>query len=557
MPESSLQQTYALALQHHRAGRLREAESLYRQIPESDSNHADALHMLGGIAHAAGHHAQAIELIRKAIAINPTAPDYHGNLAIILASTGQSDAAIQSLRTALALRPDYPPALYNLAKLLAQQNQFDQAINVYHDAVRIQPNFPEAHNNLGDLLRQTGRVDEAIAALCTALAQRANFPEALFNLGLCQEAKDQFEAALATFGDLLELAPNSPEAHNELGNVLRELNRPREALAAHHRAISLRPNFVQARWQAALCHLSLGEFEQGWPLFESRRQLPEWSEPTFDKPQWTGSDLTGKHLLLWSEQGLGDTLQFIRYAPLLTGRGAQVHLRCQPPLAPLLSNQLTLKSVTTEGSPLPAFDLHCPLLSLPHLFKTTLDSIPAETPYLKPDPELASAWANRLKPSDARHRVGIAWATNLLPASARKRWIDPAALSQLATVPDVQFVSLQKTPPGSPPLPLPPGLPLVDHTADLTDFAETAALIANLDLVITCDTSVAHLAGAMGKSTWIALPFAVPWRWMTDRNDSPWYPTVRLFRQPRPGDWRTPIRQIAQELLAQLHSGVK
>jgi len=234
-----------------------------------------------------------------------------------------------------------------------------------------------------------------------------------------------------------------------------------------------------------------------------------------------------------------------------------VHIRCQPPLVRFLSNQLRLTSVTPENAPLPPFDLHCPLLSLPHLLRTTLDSIPTKTPYLKPDSALTSAWANRLNARGARHRVGVAWATNLLPASARKRWIDLATLSQLASIPDVQFVRLQKTPPGSPPLPPPPGLPLVDHTADLTDFAETAALIANLDLVITCDTSVAHLAGAMGKPTWIALPFAAPWRWMTDRTDSPWYPTVRLFRQPRPGDWRTPIRQIAQELSAQLHSGVK
>jgi tetratricopeptide (TPR) repeat protein len=557
MPGSSLQQSYDLALQHHRAGRLREAESLYRQILTSDPNHADALHMLGGIAHAAGHHAQAIELFRKAIALNPNFPDYHGNLAIILASTGQSDAAIASLRTALSLRTDYPPALYNLAKLLVQQGQFDEAIAAYRNAVQVQPNFPEAHNNLGDLLRQRGLVDKAIGALRTALLQRPNFPEALFNLGLCQEAQDEFEAALATFTDLLKLVPNSPEAHNELGNVLRELNRPREALAAHQRAIAFRPNFVQARWQAALCHLSLGEFEQGWCLFESRRQLPEWSEPRFDKPQWNGSNPTGKRLLLWSEQGLGDTIQFIRYAPLLTARGAQVHLRCQPPLLRLLSKQLTLKTVTPENAPLPPFDLHYPLLSLPHLFRTTLDSIPAETPYLKPDPELASAWANRLKISGALRRVGIAWATNLLPDSARKRWINPAALSQLASVRDVQFISLQKTPPGSAPVSPPPGLPLVDYTADLNDFAETAALLANLDLVITCDTSVAHLAGAMGKSTWIALPFAAPWRWMIDRTDSPWYPTARLFRQPRPGDWTTPIRQMAEELSARLHSGIR
>lgn len=548
MAELTTQQAYELAVQHHVAGQLVEAEGLYRKILQSEPNHADATHMLGGVAFACGRAPEAVQLIRRAIGINPHAPEYHGNLGMILASSGQLEPAVDELRQAIALRPDYVEAHYNLGKLLTVQGRLAEAIGEYQQAAAAGPDFAEAHNNLGDLLRREGRLADAEAALRVALTKRPEFPEALFNLGLVLEDQGRTDEAFGAFSELLRLQPKHAEAHNEMGNILRERNQPREALAEYIRAIHLRPGYPEARWHGSLCLLSLGEFQAGWVAFEARRELKDiWQEPQFPQPSWNGSELAGARILLWSEQGLGDTIQFARFAPLVTARGGKVIVRCQPPLKRFLAGQPGLGQVVGSDEPLPAFDVQAPLLSLPRIFGTTPDTIPAhDGPYLAADAKLVDIWAPRVPREPGRLNVGLVWATNPQPASALKRWIDPAALNQLSGIPNARFYSLQKGELQN--RRRPTELKLIDYTNDLRDFADTAALISNLDVVVSCDTAVAHLAAAMGKPTYIALPFASPWRWMHERSDSPWYPSVRLYRQTAPGEWNAPIGKIAAEL---------
>ena len=324
--------------------------------------------------------------------------------------------------------------------------------------------------------------------------------------------------------------------HHTLGNVLRALNRPAEALDSYAKALALKPDLVEARWHASLALLTVGDFANGWIAHEARRQLRGvWIEPTFKQPEWRGEDLHGRNILLWTEQGFGDGIQFVRYASLVAQRGGRVSMLCQPEVARLFQSSPAIEHVFTTPESAVDFDLHAPLLSLPAIFRTTLDTIPAAMPYLFADPALSRKWAGRLQRD---RKIGLAWAS-----FGRERWIPAEAFDCLATIPDVTFCSLQKGGGGHR-----PKLQMLDFTSDLNDFAETAALIDQLDLIVTCDTAVAHLAGALNKPTWILLPYAAPWRWMLDRPDSPWYPSVRLFRQPRTGDWATVLQAVAHQL---------
>jgi hypothetical protein len=347
------------------------------------------------------------------------------------------------------------------------------------------------------------------------------------------------DGAEASLRRALELSPDYAEAHSNLGSVLGEKEMWREAAAELTEAVRLRPDYAAAHWNLGLVLLMLGDLERGWAEYDWRRRVSGLIVPLlqFARPPWEGEALNGRRVLVHAEQGFGDAIHFVRYAAMVAGRGGVPVVYCPPVLAGLLRGAEGVEQVVGFGETLPEFDLHCPLLSLPNIFKTTLANIPADVPYIRADEALVRQWAGRLN-GDGRKKVGLVWAGGIKPPG---RSLPLAALAPLGGIPGVKFYSLQKDEAAGELADAPPGLRMDDWSGDLTDFSQTAALIANLDLVITIDTAVAHLAGAMGKPTWVLLKHVPDFRWMLGRTDSPWYPTMRLFRQTRAGDWETPV----------------
>jgi tetratricopeptide (TPR) repeat protein len=518
MSQSDLTRLFQRARQHHQAGRLADAEAGYRQILTEAPDHAEALHLLGMLCGQTGRMDAAIDLIVRAIEVSPNVPYYHSNLGIALREKGKLDESIAALRRAIQLNPNLAPAHNNLGIALSDQGRLDDAVAEYHIAIRIDPAYADACNNLGVALNELDRVDEAIEFYRQAIRSRPDFAA----------------------------------AHNNLGTALKDKGRVADAIDSFGRAIQLDPRYSEARWNRALALLLSGDFQNGWREHESRLQTQSaFVAPPrkFSEPQWDGGDLRGRTILLHPEQGLGDTMQFVRYAPLVAGRGGKVILGCAPQLSRLLLGSVGVARIAAMNRPLPRFDVQCPLMSLPLVFATDLSSIPATIPYLFPDPALVQDWQRRIGTKERSFKIGVAWAGNPKNPRDRSRSIGLGQLSPLAEASKnatVQFHSLQKGQAAA--QPPPPGMNLTNWNHDLHDFAETAALIANLDLVITVDTAVAHLAGAMAKPVWLLLRFVPDWRWLMSRDDSPWYPTMRLFRQTSPGDWNSPIRKLSEAL---------
>lgn len=506
------------------------------------------------------------------------------NLGVALANQGRLDEAIVAYRTALAKWPNVAEAHFNLANALKEKRLFNDAIAAYRRALALRPTFPEAHNNLGNALVAQGRDDLAIAEYRGAISLRSTYAQAHYNLANSLCAIGEADAGIAAFRRALELEPNHADAANNLATALEDQHRLDDALALRRRVIQLRPdwpqghinlsNLLQAfgeadeaiasakralelkpadaegRMHIACALLCRGDLRAGFALYEARWETKDFTakQGGFAQPLWDGSDPRGRRILLRDEQGLGDAIQFVRYAKVLTDHGATVIAQVKPPLRRLLENQCGLHQIFTPQVPLPTFDMHIPLMSLPHVMDTTLETIPCDVPYLMPDPQLAEHWHTRVRQQPGRLRVGLAWAGNPSHKLDRRRSLHLSALTELGKLPDITFYSLQKGPTAQQMQSVSFGPPFVDWTTELSDFADTAALIANLDLVIACDTAVAHLAGAMGKPVWVLLHYAPDWRWMRDRSDSPWYPSMRLFRQQEPGNWKTPVWEMIHEL---------
>jgi hypothetical protein len=370
------------------------------------------------------------------------------------------------------------------------------------------------------------------------------------SLGSALRRLRRFEEAADACRKAIELNPTSPMERYNLGVVYLDQCRIAEAIACLREAVELKPTEPLPHWGLALALLVDGQFAEGWKEYEWRWECTELfpARPKFSQPTWDGSDLSGKTILLHSEQGFGDAIQFARYATLLARQEARVILQCSPMMRRLFATIPGVHAIHCEPEPLPRFDVHCSLLSLPRTLGTTLETIPAQIPYLSANPDLAAAWKQRLAAIAGKRKVGIAWAGNPDHQRDQDRSCGLAALAPLASHADVALISLQKGPAASQTAAPPPGMILHDFTPELETFADTAALIANLDLVITVDTSIAHLAGAMGKPVWTLLAFAPDWRWLLNRTDSPWYPTMRLFRQPSPGDWGSVVAAVCEQL---------
>ena len=541
----------AAGVAHHQAGQLGEAETLYRDALAAQPDNADALHLLGVLASQIGRHEDAVDLIGRAIAqIGELGGDnshFHANLGLALAGLNRFDEALASYERALTARADYAEALCHRGDALRQLGRLDEALASYDQALAARPDYAAAWSDRGNVLKAMRRFDEALASYDRSLVLRPDFAGALSNRAVTLQALERLDEALASADRALAREPASIEALINRAGVLQELRRFDEALAAYDRAVALAPKNAAARANRALLLLLTGDFAQGWPAYEWRRKLPGWDGRVFAEPAWSGEDIAGQQLLLHAEQGFGDTIQFVRYAPLVAARGAQVTLAVQPPLVPLLAG-LPGGAVIADRDPLPPFDRHCPLMSLPRIFATTIDTIPGGVPYVAAPTERISAWAPRL-PRDGL-RVGLAWSGHPANTKNHERSIPFARLAPLLAVAGTRFVSLQKVVRAADAEAFGPCDNIVDLSADLHDFADTAAVIAQLDLVITVDTAVAHLAGAMGRPVWVLLSRTPDFRWLIDRDTSPWYPSARLFRKAGADTWDAVVARVAAELAA-------
>ncbi|MFM0505320.1 tetratricopeptide repeat protein [Paraburkholderia caffeinilytica] len=547
----------AVALQQN--GALAEAEELYREILELKPRHFDALQLLGSLALQAGRVQEGIELLRKALAINAKQAPLHSNLAYALNALQRFDEALASANRALALQSKFPDALNNRGNAQAGLNVPLEALSSFDRAIALQPEFAQAWNNRACVLRDLGRPADALASCDHALALQPNYPDAWSNRGNALSDLNQPGEARQSYQRALELAPAFADAWNNLGLTQIDLGEYAHALQSYERALAVNPTAAETHWNQSLCLLQLGQLEAGWKEYEWRweRSRIKAGRRTFAQPLWLGDfSIEGKTILLHAEQGLGDTLQFCRYADRVSKLGAKVVLEVPGELMRLMSTLGGVDQLIEAGHALPPFDCHCPLLSLPLAFKTDLASIPSKTPYLFADPQATREWRERIAAQEApRLKVGLVWAGGNRPhvAELRKndarRSITFEQLTPLLDVPNVQFFSLQKGHAALQPLHRDSHPNVVDYTEELDDFADTAALVANLDLVISVDTSTAHLAGALDKPVWILNRFDTCWRWMLERADTPWYAQARLFRQPALGDWDSVI-QRARDALA-------
>ncbi|PCE28902.1 hypothetical protein BWP39_01515 [Paraburkholderia acidicola] len=546
----------------HQAGRFQEAADGYLQVLAHEPQHADALHLLGLIRADEGDPAAGEALIRQALAQSEDAV-YLANLANLVAKQGRLEEAEAMCRRAVDLAPLHVPGHYNLGNVLMERQRFAEAEAALLRAIEIDPHAIGALNNLGTIYTRDKRFSDAQEAYRRVLEIDPHYVHAHYNVGLLMLRTDRPEEAEPALRQTLALEPTHVAARNDLGTALRLLERSAQAETMYREALDSRPDFADAHWNLAILLLGQGRYEEGWPHGEFRYHVGRTSRtdiPQLDYPQWQGQALTGKSLVIWPEQGYGDYLQFARYAPLLKARGVQhLALICPEPLATLLATVDGVDEVTTSLKPARTYDYWSFFMSLPMHLGTTVDTIPASLPYLHVPPARLERWRDRLPAGG--FKVGLVWRGFTGHQNDDARSLPGlATLAPLWSVPGVRFISLQKGAAEDEAARAPAHLPLTPVGPDLADFADTAAVIAQLDLVITVDTAVAHLAGALGKPCWVLLSkYWTDWRWMQPRSDSPWYPqALRLFRQSRPGDWDEVVQQVVAALgsrVAQAQAG--
>jgi tetratricopeptide (TPR) repeat protein len=546
-----LEDKFRKASELHRKGLLESARLVCEEILADQAIHFDALNLLGLIAAQTRNPALATTLLGQAIVVNPANAFTHCNLGTAQQELEQWEASLASYDNAIALKPEYAVAHNNRGNVLRRLGRLHDALASFDRAIEIQQNFVEAHVNRGNVLGELQLWPLALASHDQALSLRPDFAEGHCNRGLALKALHRPGEALASFDRAVAIWPGYAEAHVNRGNMLGALHEFEAATAAYNRAIAIKQDYATAHVNRGIVSLLSGNFERGWADYEWRRRDPDSVHSRearrFSEPLWTGKEpLAGKTILLHDEQGLGDTLQFCRYAKLVADQGATVILGVQKPLQGLLSGLAGVTQVVSEGVGVPDFDYHCPLMSLPLAFNTQLHTIPAPTGYLRADTVMSARWRARLSPS-AAPRIGLVWSGNTVHANDRHRSIPLVEL--LGSLPShFQYVSLQKDLRAGDE-PLLRDHPSLIHVADeLRDFSDTAALCQCLDLVIAVDTSVAHLNGALGNKTWTLLPFSPDWRWLLQRADSPWYPSMKLYRQLRPGDWQEVLARVSLDL---------
>ncbi len=583
----TLQAQYDQAVAAHRRGDLGQAERLYRQVLEAAPGSFPACHMLGVLRAQQGRNAEAAALIETAIKANPRSAAALTNYGNVLSSLGHYPEALASFDKALALQAD-PIALNNKGSILHKIGRFDEALRCYEGAIAMQPHYAEAYYNRGNTLFDVGRLGDAVADYDKAIEAAPQYADAITKRGVTLHALSRFEEAIAAFDRVLEIRPDDAETlsnrsislwssgkfsqalksadlalaknsrlaptWSHRGNVLRALGRPEEALNSYDQAIALDSGNAEAHLNKSYCLLLAGRWREGWPLFEWRKRLPvPLAARTFGQPLWTGGEeLRGKTLFTYAEQGLGDTIQFFRYCELVRSRGAHVILAAQKGLVRLLKTASPGVTVMDLDAVPAHFDYHIPLMSFPLALDTVVENVPAGGPYLTAEFGKVQEWSGII----GKHgfKIGIAWRGDERGAM-RGRSFPLTSFEKLAKLPGVRLISLQKG--ATEPELRTPGMniEILDRFDNGPDaFIDTAAIMQSLDLVITADTSIAHLGGALGRQTWVALKHLPDWRWLADKTDSPWYRTVTLYRQPAEGDWTSVFDQMASSLATLLQS---
>jgi tetratricopeptide (TPR) repeat protein len=544
---------YGLACQA--LGQGSEARAAYERVLQLRPDHADACNQTGMLLAGAGRFAEAADYFRRAAALQPGRPEFFNNLGVALSGQGRPAEAEACYRHAVLLRPSYAEAHNNLGFALTAQDRAEEAVASCRQALALLPAYAEAHNNLGNALRRLEQFAEAEACYREALRLKPNFLDARHNLGVALAAQDRLEEAVTNYEAVLRCRPDHVEAWNNLGSSLQELGKLDEAVTAYRQATGLRPDYAGAHANLSLALLLQGNFAEGWPELEWR--LRRWAR-SFSRPQWDGSPLPDRTILLYyRELGLGDTFQFIRYAPMVKQRVGRVVIESPPGLGAILSTCPGVDQVVEEGSEPPPYDVYAPQLRLPILFDTTLSNVPVNVPYLFADPVLVERWRQRLA-GVAGFKIGIAWEANRQHPGSRPRCIPLRQFAPLARLPGVRLISLQKGGGLDQLAAVAAEFPVtafgdeVDQAAGA--FMDTAAILQNLHLVISADTSVVHLAGALGVRTWVPLPLAPDWRWLLRREDTPWYPTLRLFRQSVRGQWEDVFERLVAELSPELRA---
>lgn len=548
-----------MGLQAQQAGQLMRAEAAYQHVLAHEPRYADALHLLGLVALQTNRPQEAEILLQRALKAAPKTALFHENLARVYLAQGKREEAIQAYHTALKLNPNSVAACNDLSVLRLEDGNAKEAATMARRALRLDGRYVAAHYNLGNALLATARVEEAIQAYEQALQQCPTYAEAYHARGNARGRLGDWAAAAQDYRTALSLRPGYADAHNNLGQALTALGQWDEASVSFQAALDLYPTAVtppraQAHLNLALVHLVQGDWPRGFAEYEWRWQSGQQTLPNWPQPRWQGEPLHGRTLLLCEEQGLGDMMQFIRYADLLKAQGATVLVRCQPTLQRLFARLTSVDGVLTPEAPLPPFDCYAPLMSLPHLCGTTVETIPQAIPYLSVAPELIAHWQKQL-PQQTMN-VGICWQGNPKHQRDRQRSIPLDCFAPLAACDHTQFISLQK---GLRHEQLPTShtdlrnriTVLAEMNEPESDFMDTAAVMMKLDLIITADTSAAHLAGALGRPVWLALSYSSDWRWLLDRGDTPWYPTMRLFRQQQPDDWAEVFGRLKTALQAE------
>jgi tetratricopeptide (TPR) repeat protein len=531
-------------------GRHADALASYDKALALNPLYAEAFYNRGTTLDALKRDAEALASYDQALAVQPLYPEALNSRGAALSRFKRCAEALASHDKALALRPDFPETLNNRGAALSALKRPAEALASYDRALALRPDYAEAHYNRAVTLDELKRYAEALASCDRALALRPDYPEALNNRGIVLDELGRHEQALASYAVALALKPDYAEALNNRGTAQSDLGRFDEARASYDAALAILPDYEECHWNRSLLMLRLGSFAEGWREYEWRRNRDSWEPRQFQGPQWAGEP-SAKLLLVYAEQGLGDTIQFARFARALAKAGHEVVLEVQPPLRGLLGS-LAGVTVIRKGEPLPRFDAHLPLMSLPHVLRIAECDLSAQRPYLAADPDRVERWAATLWRDDV-FTVGIAWQGNPKAPGDKGRSIPLAAFAPLAAVPGVRFVSLQKHDGVDQLAGLPEGMRIESLGDDLDAgpdaFVDSAAVMTHLDLIVTSDTAMAHLAGALGRPVWIPLKHVPDWRWMAEREDTPWYPTARLFRQGRRDHWDDVFARMASGLV--------
>lgn len=539
-----------LGLALRRKGKIDEAMAAHRRSIELDPKSADAWNNLGIVLQDAGRLEDALAAHQKSLSLNPNQIDAIENAGLVLQKLKRNDEALALLRKAIAARPDSPDSLSNLGAVLCDLEQFAEAMTHIEKAIRLRPDFAEAHNNLGLIHRAQKAYPAARTAHERAIAIRPDFMEAWSNLGQTLQLQGLTHEAMDAYRRAVKLRPGFSDVYSSMGTAQVELQQLDDAIGSFREAIRLRPNYALAHFNLSQALLMTGQWREGWEEQEWRWKARELKLPktSFTQPEWTGEPLNGRRIFIYCEQGFGDSIMFARFLPLVAKRGGRIVLGCQREVQKLLASVEGVEQTIVAGEDIPPVDLQCALMSLPRFFDTTPLTVPREIPYLHPDPQLVDLWRQRVSVADGKFKVGLVWAGRPDHKNDRNRSMPLKALLPLANAENVWFCSLQKGTATRQLREVESTWPIVDYSDQLADFSQTAALIENLDLIITPDTAAAHLAGAIGKPVWVITAFLVDWRNMLNRRDNPWYPSMCLFRQTRAGEWETPVLEVLEAL---------